>query len=183
VEGVVTGGNRRIDKVLAEDYLAGLADLTMSEVRSLREEAGQEETDLSYLRRLLQGRIDIVGAELARRGGGEEARLVEDLPRILAEPNRSPARGMGRYQTVEPSNAGSTRRLEEQLASVDVTNLGDRDEDGLRGLLDELQETEGRISARRRAVQDVFDAASAEITGRYREGRADVSDLLRDEGA
>ena len=95
----------------------------------------------------------------------------------------APARGMGRHQVVEPSNAGSTRRLEEQIASVDVTNLGERDEDGLRGLLDELQETEGRISARRRAVQDVFDATSAEITGRYREGRADVSDLLREEGA
>jgi hypothetical protein len=183
VEGVVAGGNRRIDKVLAEDYLAGLADLTMADVRSLRDEAGQEETDLSYLRRLLQGRIDIVGAELARRGGNDESRLVEELPRILAEAGRSPARGMGRHQAVEPSNAGSTRRLEEQLASVDVTNVGERDEASLQALLDELQATEVRISTRRRAVQDVFDATSAEITRRYREGQANVSELLREEGA
>jgi hypothetical protein len=182
VEGVVTGGNRRIDKVLAENYLAGLADLPLADVRSLRDEAGQEETDLSYLRRLLQGRIDIVGAELTRRSGTADSRLVEELPRILAEQSRQPARGLGRYQSVEPSNAGSTRRLEEQIASIDVHNVGDRDEAGLRGLLDELQETEARISERRRAVQDVFDAASAEITGRYREGRASVSELLRNEG-
>ena len=179
MEGVVAGGNRRIDKVLAEDYLAGLAELPLAEVRALRDEAGQEETDLSYLRRLLQGRIDIVGAELARRGGGADSRLVEELPRILAEQSRQPARGMGRHQAVEPSNAGSTRRLEEQIASIDVTGVGERDEDSLRGLLDELQETEARISERRRAVQDVFDAASAEIIGRYREGRASVSELLR----
>lgn len=183
MDGVVNGGNRRIDKVLAEDYLAGLGDLSMSEVRSLRDEAGQEETDLSYLRRLLQGRIDIVGAEIARRTGSADSRLVEELPRILAEPARTPARGMGRHQVVEPSNAGSTRRLEEQIASIDVTDVGDRDEASLRQLLDELQQTEAGISERRRAVQEVFDSASAEITGRYREGRADVSDLLRSEGA
>ncbi|HSP36363.1 MAG TPA: aerial mycelium formation protein [Frankiaceae bacterium] len=182
MEGVVTGGNRRIDKVLAEDYLAGLPDLPLADVRSLRDEAGQEETDLSYLRRLLQGRIDIVGAELARRRGTVDMRLVEELPRILAEQPRQPARGLGRYQSVEPSNAGATRRLEEQIASIDVSGVGEQDEDSLRGVLDELQETEARISERRRAVQGVFDAASAEITGRYREGRADVADLLRGEG-
>lgn len=183
MEGVVNGGNRRIDKVLAQDYLAGLAELPLGDVRALRDEAGQEETDLSYLRRLLQGRIDIVGAELASRSGQGDRRLVEELPRILAEAQRTPARGLGRYQTVEPSNAGSTRRLEEQIASVDVTDLAERDEDSLRGLLDELQATEAGISERRRAVQDVFDATSAEITGRYREGRANVAELLRDETA
>src|ERR1700712_3159126 len=102
VEGVVTGGNRRIDKVLAEDYLAGLSELPMAEVRSLRDEAGQEETDLSYLRRLLQGRIDIVGAAMGRRSGSGDGRLVEELPRILAEPSRTPARGLGRHQVAEP---------------------------------------------------------------------------------
>jgi hypothetical protein len=183
VEGVVAGGNRRIDKVLSEDYLAGLAELPLAEVRSLRDEAGQEETDLSYLRRLLQGRIDIVGAALARLGGEADGRLVEELPRILAEQSRQPARGLGRHQAVEPSNAGSTRRLEEQIASIDVTDVGDRDEASLRALLDDLQQTETRISERRRAVQDVFDAASAEITSRYRSGRADVAEILRNEGA
>ena len=183
MEGVLAGGNRRIDKVLAEDYLAGLSELPMAEVRSLRDEAGQEETDLSYLRRLLQGRIDIVGAALARHAGTGDGRLVEELPRILAEPSRTPARGLGRHQVIEPSNAGSTRRLEEQIASIDVTDVADRDEASLRALLDELQQTESGISERRRAVQDVFDAASAEITSRYRSGRADVAELLRNEGA
>src|SRR5207244_1775351 len=44
-----------------------LAVLTLSELRTLRRDAQREEADLSYVRRLLQGRIDILRAELARR--------------------------------------------------------------------------------------------------------------------
>ena len=53
------------DRVLAEDYLSGLAEAPLDEVRSLRDEAEQEEVDLSYIRRLIQGRMDIV-RQLAR---------------------------------------------------------------------------------------------------------------------
>ena len=76
-------GNRRIDRVLAENYLDGIATLPMDEVRSLRKEAEQEETDLSYLRRLLQGRLDILRAELARRSGATSGTLVDALPALL----------------------------------------------------------------------------------------------------
>ncbi len=183
MEGVLTGGKRRIDKVLASNYLEGLEALPMAEIRTLRDDAGQEETDLSYLRRLLQGRIDIVAAEQARRVGGEGAGIVGELPRILADTSRGQARGLGRHQNVEPSNAGSTRRAEEQAAAMDVTDLSDRDDAEVQELLESLRVTEAEISARRRAVQGVFDAASAELTKRYRDGRADVSDLLREEQA
>lgn len=182
---VLTGGNRRIDKVLAEDYLDGLEDLALAEVRSLRDEATQEETDLSYLRRMLQGRIDIVHAEVERRGGSVAAAtpVVEDLPKILGEQHLSPARGMGRHQSAEPSNAGATRRAEEQMAAVDVTDLGARGDDAVDALLAELQSAEADVSRRRRSVQEVVDATTAEITRRYRDGSAAVGDLLREEGA
>jgi hypothetical protein len=181
VEGVLTGGKRRIDKVLASNYLEGLEKLPLDEVRSLREEADQEETDLSYLRRLLQGRIDIVAAELIRRSGGDAQGIVGELPQILSDGPRGQAHGLGRHQVTEPSNAGSTRRAEEQAAAMDVTDLGDRDDDEVHALLESLRATESDISARRRAVQGVYDAASAEITRRYRDGRADVGDLLRED--
>src|ERR1051325_8165902 len=75
------GGHRRIDRVLSEGYLDGLGELPIAEVRVLRQEAEQEEADLSYLRRLLQGRVDIIQAELARRRGelGESASIIEQL--------------------------------------------------------------------------------------------------------
>src|ERR1700712_3041110 len=183
VEGVLTGGKRRIDKVLASNYLEGLEQMPLDEIRALRDDAGQEETDLSYLRRLLQGRIDIVTAEVGRRVGGDASGLVGELPRILADAARGEARGLGRHQVSEPSNTGSTRRAEEQLAAMDVTDLADHDDEEIQELLAGLRVTETDISARRRAVQGVFDAASAEITKRYRDGRADVGDLLREEAA
>ena len=44
--------------------------------------------------------------------------------------------------------------------------------------LDTLEREEQSVSEKRRAVQVVMDACTAEITRRYREGDADVSDLL-----
>ena len=173
-------GNRRIDRVLAEDYLAGLSSIDMDEVRSLRKEAEQEETDLSYLRRLLQGRLDILRAELARRSGTGEGDLVDALPRILADEGVAASpHGLGRHISAEPSRADSHRRhVEALVADVDLSNLAAHDETSLRRAVDALEREEQEVSDKRRAVQSVMDACTAEITRRYREGDADVSDLL-----
>ena len=176
----MTQGHRRIDRVLAEDYLAGLASLPMDEVRSLRKEAEQEETDLSYLRRLLQGRLDILRAELARRSGDGTGSLVDQLPHILAdEGGAGGAHGLGRHVTVEPSRADSHRRhVEALVADVDLSDPSSHDEASLRRALETLEGEEHEVSEKRRAVQRVMDACTAEITRRYRDGDADVSDLL-----
>jgi len=173
-------GNRRIDRVLAEDYLEGLATLPMDEVRQLRKEAEQEETDLSYLRRLLQGRLDILRAELGRRSGTTTGDLVDSLPQILAdEGTTSSPRGLGRHIAAEPSRADSHRRhVEALVADVDLSNPAAHDEASLRRAVEALEREEQEVSDKRRAVQGVMDASTAEITRRYREGAADVSDLL-----
>jgi hypothetical protein len=181
VEGTAQGG-RRIDRVLAEGYLEGVRDLSLSEVRELRGEAEQEEVDLSYLRRMIQGRLDILRAELNRREGTGTGNLVEDLATILADEPRAPARGMGRHSTVEPSRADSHRRYVEALvADVDLSDTSARSTDELAHALRTLSEEERTISTKRRAVQDVMDACSAEITRRYREGEADVDTLLNEQ--
>ena len=173
-------GNRRIDRVLAEDYLSGVSGLPMDEVRTLRKEAEQEETDLSYLRRLLQGRLDILRAELRRRSGETEGELVDDLAHILADEGTSSSpRGLGRHVTAEPSRADSHRRhVEALVADVDLSNLSAHDEVSLRRAIDALEREEQEASDKRRSVQTVMDACTAEITRRYRDGDADVSDLL-----
>lgn len=174
-------GNRRIDRVLAEDYLAGIASLPMDEVRSLRKEAEQEETDLSYLRRLLQGRLDILRAELARRSGASTGHLVDDLAHILAdEGTTSSPRGLGRHMSAEPSRADSHRRhVEALVADVDLSNPAAHDEASLNRALAALEHEEQEVSDKRRSVQQVMDACTSEITRRYRDGDADVSDLLQ----
>jgi len=176
-------GNRRIDRVLSEDYLDGLSAMPLSDVRTLRNEAEQEEADLSYLRRLLQGRVDIIKAELARRRGelGESGSIIEQLPRILAD-DRAPARGLGRHVVIEPSRVDEHRRLVERLvADSDLSALAGRTADQLDETLVRFGEHERDISEQRRAVQAVMDACAAEITRRYREGEADVSALLPSE--
>lgn len=171
-------GMRRIDRVLAEDYLSGLSDCPLADVRALRGEAEQEEVDLSYLRRLVQGRLDVLRAELARRrGGGGD--LVAGLAHILAEEPRTPARGLGRHSAVQPSRVDQHRRYVEALvADVDLSDVSARTDEDLERALAVLREEEQGLSAKRRAVQTVMDACSAEITRRYRDGEADVGSLL-----
>lgn len=171
--------NRRIDRVLSEGYLDGLHDLPLSDVRELRTYAEQEEVDLSYLRRMIQGRFDILRAELNRRDGTSSATLVEGLAAILADEPRAPARGLGRHSTLEPSRADSHRRYVEALvADVDLSDVGARSTDELTSAMGTLTHEEAGISASRRQVQAVMDACSAEITRRYRDGEADVDTLL-----
>ena len=185
VEGTATPpaqGNRRIDRVLAEDYLDGLLDLPIAEVRQLRTDAEQEEVDLSYLRRMIQGRLDILRAELNRRDSSSNQTLVEGLAAILADEPRPPARGLGRHSTIEPSRADSHRRYVEALvADVDLSDVSARSTDEVAHAIRTLSEEEQDISTKRRAVQGVMDACSAEITRRYRDGEADVATLLAEQ--
>ena len=174
-----TQGNRRIDRVLAEDYLDGLRELPLVEVRRLRADAEQEEVDLSYLRRMIQGRLDILRAELNRRDSASTDTLVQGLAAILADEPRAPARGLGRHTTVEPSRADSHRRYVEALvADVDLSDVSARSSDELAHAMRTLSEEEQKISGKRRQVQAAMDACSAEITRRYRDGEADVDTLL-----
>jgi hypothetical protein len=178
-EGSPEKGTRRIDRVLAEDYLSGLRSVDLSELRELRTEAEQEEVDLSYIRRMVQGRLDVIRAELNRRDGNGTGNLVQDLAAILADEPRAPARGLGRHVTVEPSRADSHRRYVEALvADVDLSDVGSRTTDELAHAMRTLNDEEQTLSAKRREVQKVMDACSAEITRRYRDGEADVETLL-----
>lgn len=175
-------GNRRIDRVLAVGYLEGLQDLPLADVRALRGEAEQEEVDLSYLRRMMQGRLDILRAELNRRDGATSGTLVESLAAILADEPRAPARGLGRHSAVEPSRTDSHRRyLEALVADVDRSDVAVRSTDELAHAMRTLSEEEQSLSAQRRAVQGVMDTCSAELTRRYRDGEADAGALLAEQ--
>ena len=183
-EGLTGKGHRRIDRVLAEDYLDGLREASLADVRSLRDEAEQEEVDLSYLRRMVQGRLDVLRAEAARRDGAEGGGdLVAGLAAILAEEPRSPARGLGRHSSVEPSRVDQHRRYVEALvADVDLSDVSARSDEDIAKALELLSAEEQGLSGKRREVQRVMDACSAEITRRYRDGEADVDALLGQRG-
>lgn len=173
------GGRRRIDKVLSDDFLEGLTAMELDDLRLRRRDAEQEETDLSYIRRLLQGRMDIVRAELQRRNGSMEGSLIDQLAGILADGQPGPAHGMGRHVTVGPSRVDDHRRAVEQLVSdAGVSDVVSRSEPELIGSLTRLEEFERAVSRNRRRVQEVMDTCTAEIARRYQSGEATVDDLL-----
>lgn len=176
---VSSGGWRRIDWVLAPAYIAGLGRLDLAEVRARRNDAAQEETDLSYLRRLLHARIDIVQAEQRRRREGCSAPVVAELARILSAKALAPATGSGRFQTLEPSRAQAHHRNIEALVSdADLSDVGSLSGEQLDTALRAYSTEEASVSQRRREVQHVMDTINAEIGARYASGAASVDDLL-----
>lgn len=177
------GGRRRIDRVLAPEYAQGLSELALAEVRSRRDETAQEETDLSYLRRILHVRIDIVRAEQQRRREGGTTSVVAELVRILSGNTLAPAVGSGRFQTVEPSRVETYRRHVEALVSdVDLTDVASLSDEQLENALAAYTTEETSVSRRRREVQRVMDTLNAEIGARYKRGDASVDDLLAEHG-
>ena len=179
--GPMEGGRRRIDRVLAAGFVDDLAILSLDEVRGRRRDAEQEEADLSYLRRLLQGRLDLVRAEQERRGGpnaAEGGSIVDALPGILADGTRS-TRGSGRHLTVEPSRIDDHRRAAEALAAdTELSDPQAMSDDELAEALATFTEAERSVSEVRRQVQAAMDTLTAEVARRYRDGEATVDELL-----
>jgi hypothetical protein len=163
-----------------------LVALSLPELRELRREAQRDEADLSYLRRLLQGRIDILRAELARRAPVEvtsvavpaEASVVERLGEILRD---APARhrSSARHVTLGTPQGEEFRRLAaEMLDEVGLSDLDARTDPELNTGIGRLVRHEQQVSRRRQRLQRTADRCSAEIARRYREGEAQVDDLL-----
>ncbi len=173
------GGRRRVDRVLGEGFLDDLADTSLDQLRDKRRDAEQEEVDLSYLRRMLHGRIDLVEAEQRRRDpdytGGS---VIDELTAILTDDQRS-TRGLGRHLAVEPSRVDEHRRAVEALvADAFISDVGGQSDQELVGALERLRSAEREVSEVRRQVQSVVDALSDELARRYREGAASVDELL-----
>ncbi|WP_344003796.1 aerial mycelium formation protein [Streptomyces thermocarboxydovorans] len=163
-----------------------LSVLSLSELRTLRRDAQRDEADLSYVRRLLQGRIDILRAELTRRApvgsasvaAPAEASVVERLPEILRD---TPARqrSSARHVTLGTPQSEEYRRLAaDMLGEVELSDLSARTDGELRAAMGRLVRYEQQVSRRRQRLQRTADDCSAEIARRYREGEAQVDDLL-----
>ncbi|MBF4135669.1 ABC transporter permease [Streptomyces albidoflavus] len=207
--------------------------LSLAELRTVRRTALRDEGDLSYVRRILQGRLDILRAEAATRGAertaaagsdsasgsaqagsprpagatgagegtvsgsgsglalgfgagltGAGRRLVVGAPvvarlsQILADaPTRH--RASARHVTVSVPQGEEYRRLAaEMLSEVELSDLSALTDEELETATARLGRYELQVSRRRAQLQRTADACGAEITRRYREGEAQVDDLL-----
>ena len=174
----------RIDDLLGPGYLDGLTSIPIDELRSRRAECQTVEGSLSYLRRLVQGRLDIVLAELHRRQeGGESSDLssiIDHLPEILSEKVR--ASGNARPPTsVDPAevDADLMARLDGIADAQRLSSLPDLDDADVNRLSDQLADLERQLSSQRRALHERIDALQEELVRRYKTGEASVDSLLK----
>ena len=171
-----------LSDVVDPAYLEGLESWPLEDIRGRRDEATELETGLSYMRRIVQGRLDIVLAEQRHREQGDRADvsdLVDELPAILSGNVHAP--GLGRLPVLlGPGELDEDleRRLEEILPASSLPALGELDEDRLHRAAEGLTEFERSVSAQRRGVLDVLDRLQEEIVRRYRTGEATVDSLL-----
>ena len=172
---------RRIDRVLDADFTDALGTVDVEELRARRQMLDELDTEPSYYRRMLHGKLDLLDFELRRRTGEETRSLIEALPEILADPpSAKTSNPLDRELSLElPELAGEGRRAVDQALSDDfLARLPFLDDDELTAVREGLAATERTVSDQRRAVHDAHDAITGELTQRYREGVADADELL-----
>ena len=160
---------RRIDVVLGPGYLEGLEDRDIDDVRAMHEQCLEIETEVSYVRRLAQARMEILHAEQDRRArGGSVAELVAALPSILADAGPRPDPASSRLtRHLAPAPAIEWTRGRESLISDDtLANLPTLTDGELEDALDGLGELEREVSDRRRELHGVIDVIEADLARR-----------------
>lgn len=174
---------RRIDQIVHEDFVADLGSLSVDVLRERRRMCDDVENELSYYRRMLHGRMDLLLFELRRRRGEEKRSLIEALPEILSD-SASGSDSSGRRTKVAIPDLPDhrRRRIDEVLEADFLTRIAFVEESELLEIQLALVETESDISVQRHAVQAAFDLVQAELTNRYREGLANFDELLGPSG-
>ncbi|CAB4857487.1 unannotated protein [freshwater metagenome] len=161
------------------DPSADPSSLSLADLRALRAKLQADDDAISYVRRLVQGRLDLVLAEQQRRVSGNERDVSEYLPAILGRqltggPARPPR------PTEDASEHPLAIELDELCRGLGANHVTELDATQLSALSSGLQEFEQARSQERRDLFGRLDALTAELVRRYRDGEASVDGLLAD---
>ncbi len=163
--------NRRIDHIRQPAFVESLGELSLEELRRRRDDCLAEREYLSLLRRLVQGRAEILKAEVERRdASGEQVPLVERLAEILSGESQGPARGEAvRISVPEEEMLLARRRVERLVADAGLSDPGSLDDDRLAGAVEMLAGEEREVSEARGVVMAVLDVVQEELKRRYKD--------------
>jgi hypothetical protein len=148
----------RSARVLDPNYVEDLDARSVDELRLMHAECLELETEVSYVRRLTQARIDILEAEIGRRQRGESMEdLIRALPQILADsgPRAKPAASHLPLQMAPAQDSEWASELEEFDGLL--ANLPILSDDGLVDAIDRLRTLERDVSSERRGLHTVID--------------------------
>jgi hypothetical protein len=162
---------RRIDHILDPSYLDGIDEGSVDDVREKLRAAREEEESLSYVRRLLHGRADLLAAELASRDGGRAVNGIDGLSSALGMETGG-SRG-GRPSSGLRAAAVAGRREAERVISDDhLARLHELSKEELKAAADRVKSAADEIAAMRKRLFAVIDRLEAELAERYKSGVA-----------
>jgi Mg2+ and Co2+ transporter CorA len=171
-----------VERVLADDWLGDLPSLPIDDIRSRRDEVRAIEDRVSYLRRIIQGRLDIVAADLRRRTEGgsplDLGTLIEQLPDILSDKGGTGGPGRLPSGLIPPDDADLAAEIDRVAGPDLLGHLDELSDEAVADLARSIGELEKRTSAARRGLFGRIDALNAELARRYGSGEADVAALL-----
>ena len=167
-----TPKNRRIDRIRETSYVEGLGDLGLDDLRARRDECLVEREHLSMLRRLVQGRAEILQAEVnGRDATGDRSALVESLAQILAgDDHPTSSRGEAvRVSLPDDEMLLARRRAERLVNDATLSDPSALDDDALADVIERLADEERQVSSARADVIRALDALQDELKRRYRD--------------
>ena len=172
----VSEGKRRIDRINRPEFVEGIDELDLGDLRERRDECREELEHLSMLRRYVQSRAEILKGELSRRrtdGGGS---LLDNLAEILAtdEHPSSSRGGAMRLHVPDDEMLLARRRVEKLVADSGVTDPASLTDAEIDDAVTGLKVEERAVSADRAEVIRVLDLLQDELKRRYKEDPASV---------
>ena len=165
----MTDAHDRSARVLDSAYVEGLDSSSLDDLRAKHAECVELETEVSYVRRLAQARIDILEAEIERRAsGGSLDDLIRRLPEILADsgPRGNPATSHLPLQMAPEQDSEWAPDLERFDAVL--TDLPSLSEEQLRDAIAGLRTLERNVSDQRRALFAVIDRIDVSLAAQLR---------------
>ena len=154
------------------------ASLALGDLRAARSRLQAEEDVVSFVRRVAQGRLDVVREEQRQRGrGGHAPQDPEHMASVFGQ-----QQGGGSVRPPRDTDISADHphvvaltQLCDRLHFGDYKDLAD---DELEALGAALSAFESEQSTRRRDLFARIDALSSELVKRYKTGGADVDSLL-----
>lgn len=156
-----------------------LATCSLPELRGVRDRYQDVENGLSYARRIVQGRLDVVSVELERRAEKDpDTDLMTRLPDALAAHLRGPGLPRPTRELEPPAWADDIlAELDDLLPPADLGELDAVPDDQLMAAAEHIGALEREVSEARHRLHERIDRVQDELVGRYRAG-ASVDDLL-----
>lgn len=170
-----------LDEVLDPSFVDGLERLEANELRRRKELADAHEAALSYARRILQGKIDLLAAELqARREAGGEVvgPSIADLSEVLEPKREREFRGRFPRMITRPETP-EVQEAERTAAHPIFARLEEASVDEIAWVAGRLRDHERRISDLRLRLHSQIDQIERELVRRYTSGEISVDDVLK----